>query len=223
MIRNSREFLTVAETDDIDRGDLQDNLQRIAFLPMTDSPKLKPAVAALREALNCHKLVKSYGWAYSNFVDKLFKEELEVTAEHNRRNGDDLPLNVPIIGGTCEPEEIPRTKYLICRALAAIVRFEDEKPNWAPELPVRGEDIKQWQRGRMQLIGHFANSWYRRGWGPHPSFADYYDGVSALPHMADFVRSTDPARFHPRLLAGLDPQTLCWEPPVKTGLPRHTL
>jgi hypothetical protein len=205
-----KEFFEAAGAGDID---LQDDLQRIAFLAMTDDPRLKEAATAFRDVLKCHTFVKSYGWAYGSFVDKLFKEEIAL-------HGKDLLLNVPIIGGTCEPEKIPQTKHLVCRALAAIVRFEDEKPSWAPELPVRGEDIKQWQRGRMQLIGHFANSWYRRGWGPHPSFRKYCDGVSALPHMADFVRSTDPARFHPRLLAGLDPQTLCWEPPVKTGLVR---
>jgi hypothetical protein len=135
---------------------------------------------------------------------------------------------VPIIGGTCELQEAPQFKFWVCRALAAIARFEEEKPNWAPELPVRCEEIKNMQRGRMQLIGHYANSWCERTWWPdHPSFADYCAGLSTLPHMANVVRSSDPALFHPRPLPGLDEKTLCWTPvteaptqppPVETGL-----
>jgi hypothetical protein len=159
------EFLHVAETGDIERGDLQDNLRRIAFLAMTGHPKLKEAVAALREDLNCHELAKFYGWTYANFVDELFEKEIQITTDYLRWNDDNLPLNVPIVGGTCELQQAPQVKLRVCRALAAMAQFEAEKPVWAPELPVRCEDIETLRRGRMRAVGHYANSWYWRGWG----------------------------------------------------------
>jgi hypothetical protein len=58
------EFLTVAEEADSERGDLQSDLLHIAFLAMIGSPKLKPAVAALRKDLVArNEAIKSYGWA----------------------------------------------------------------------------------------------------------------------------------------------------------------
>jgi hypothetical protein len=207
------EFLAVAETGDIERGDLQENLQRIAFLAITGDPKLKQAVTTFREDLNCHELVKFYGWAYANYIDKQFAKKLKETADFNHLYNDDFPLNVPYIGGTCESEKIPQASHRVCRALAARARFKAEKPDWAPELPIKCEEIEKLLRGRMKLVGLFANSWYRQGWRPHSSFADYCAGLSALPHTADLVRGTDPALFNPRPLPGLDPRTTLWTPP----------
>jgi hypothetical protein len=114
----------------------------------------------------------------------------------------------------CEPL-FPHFKRMVVAALLARKSFEQQKPNWAPSLPLTSTDIDSLLRNtdpKFNLVGYFAASWACTNWSKfHPAFFVYGSGVMACPDTPEHIR-TDLRllqEFPPTLLAELD-ETLCW-------------
>jgi hypothetical protein len=109
----------------------------------------------------------------------------------------------------------PHYKRLVCAALFARNSFEQQKPPWAPSLPLSDTDVKKLLRDedpRLSLLGYFAASWACANWHrSHPPFFVYASGVMACPHTPEHIR-TDPRLlrdYPPTLLTELN-HALCW-------------
>jgi hypothetical protein len=168
---------------------------------------------------------------FCEHVDKLFAGNRLRRRQHEGRTY----VEAPILGEWCLPEQIKIFKPAACRALMVQAAFEIEKPDWAPRLPTSADAIdkmKREPRCRLKLVGYYASSRQNVNWGPHPNWEDYLAGLAALPPppgVFDVVQGANLA-IRPRLLPGLERETMRWGPPerppaklaapVETGLAR---
>jgi hypothetical protein len=160
-------------------------------------------------------LVKLCESIFCEHVDKLYADNLVRRRYHEGR----AYVEAPVVGGWYPLEQVEMTKPTACKALVAQAGFELEKPDWAPRLPTSAEAIdrmKREPRCRLKLVGHYASSRRNVNWGPHPGWEDYLAGLAALPPppgVFDIVQGAALGKIRPRLLAGLDAETWCWESP----------
>jgi hypothetical protein len=222
------EFLNLAEAaaDEDENGiDVDEELRNIGYLAMTGDPAgypepLKSAVMTMREYIAAHnEASKHHPWAHADDVAEMFEKAIAEAA--NNVNNKGVLLGAPIVGGNYLIEKLAeyRVRPWACRAKAQQARFRTEKPVGAPNLPLKRDAIEKLQRSPDSLsivIGRFANSLRRMGWSKrHPTWNPYCAGLAALPRTADLVRCAGLLAIRPRPLPGLNPQTLCWEPPER--------
>jgi hypothetical protein len=202
--------LAAAAADEDENGvDVEEELRDLGFLAMTGDPAgypepLRSAATTLRQYLVAHnEVIEHHPWAYADDVAEMFKDAVGRTSS--------------VLGEDCQIGKIAeyRARPRACRALAARAKFGAQKPIGAPDLPISREAIETLQRAPdcvSMLVGHFANSLRRIGWSMrHPAWNPYCAGLAAMPHVVDLVRRAG-LNVPPRLLRGLDPATLCWEP-----------
>jgi hypothetical protein len=132
---------------------------------------------------------------------------------------------IPIVGGLLllgMPVD-PCLYERVYMAMAAREQFHQDKPAWAPELPLHGNAIaamKYDDRPQMQTVGLYADSLaaeYRWDYELHPPFAVFVSGLMAYSSAPDEIRA-DPMlqrEFPPRPLDGLCGGLLYWRSPEK--------
>jgi hypothetical protein len=137
-------------------------------------------------------------------------------------------VEIPFIGGTFIAGWDPPILLLqVCRALVVREQFHQEKPAWAPDLPLRWEDIEALEHddsNRVCLVGHYAGSLRLEGWDPrHPTFAPFCSAVLADPATPEELR-TDPSllqEFPPHPLEGICGGWLGWRSPEMLAADRQ--
>jgi hypothetical protein len=152
-------------------------------------------------------------------------------AAHVQRMFDNAPripgtgmAEIPIVGGLLLlGMPVPDCLYeRVCMAMAAREQFHQDKPAWAPELPLHGNAIaamKDDDRPQMQTVGLYADSLaaeYRWDYELHPPFAVFVSGLMAYPSTPDEIRSDHALQleFPPCPLDGLCDGRLYWRSPA---------
>jgi len=134
--------------------------------------------------------------AFADQVDKLFEKDRTAVCENV-----DAPdwkytiLSAPFIEfpyATFDDELITTLKGLICKALAAQIRFHESKPAWAPGLPISlnaGRELKRNRDPRVQLVGYFGISQLMAQYDKeHPAFRRFCSGLLADERMPKNLR-----------------------------------
>lgn len=107
----------------------------------------------------------------------------------------------------------------IFRAVRVKERFHRKKPAWAPDLPLRQEDIEVMVAAddpRCNVVGLYANSLRAECWDlRHPRFDLFCRGLMACEYAPREIRSDPDLQqlFPPRRLEGLCDGKLNWRSP----------
>jgi hypothetical protein len=160
-------------------------------------------------------LIDLFEHCFVDHVDALF----ENLKKKQHSPGHDL-VELPVIGGWDWVENIPENKTKVCRAHIARVWWMFNGPSWSRLLPLSPDEIRNAVNSndpRQMLVGYFANSLREANYDfrRHPSFGDYCSGLMAspkCPFQQHHKRQLE-GLIVPRLLAGLDEQSLCWYSP----------
>jgi hypothetical protein len=134
---------------------------------------------------------------------------------------------IPIIGGLFITDlDFSNPLLRVCRALAARGKFHQEKPPWAPDLPLHERDIEELEHddnSKLRLVGLFAGSLQGERWdAEHPSFSAYASGLLAYEYTPIEIRCDHELQceFPPQPLAGLCDGHLNWRSPETLALDR---
>lgn len=98
-------------------------------------------------------------------------------------------------------------KRIVTDALDARAWFAEQKPGWAPNLPLDWSGCRKLQRDRInkiRMVGYFAESLRRQywSWKSHPTFARFASAVMA------FGRAPGRLRLDPELYWSYSPEPL---------------
>jgi hypothetical protein len=109
-----------------------------------------------------------------------------------------------------------KAKRTARRAVIARAWWELHKPDWAPALPVSGDEIWKLQEDdllRIVFVGDYASSLCYADWDfrIHPSFHDWC--CNAVAWRPDFLPLVRELKLRPKKLPGFNPRIKCWEPP----------
>jgi hypothetical protein len=131
---------------------------------------------------------------------------------------------IPVVGGLLLlGMPVPPCLYeRVYMALGARERFHQDKPAWAPELPLHGDAIAAMKNDDVPgiaVVGLYADSLaaeYRWDYELHPPFAVFVSGLLACAYAPDEIRTARSLlqEFPPRPLAGLCDGKLYWRSPA---------
>ena len=135
---------------------------------------------------------------FASYVDFVFDAAATLPGSDDFRTAPFL--EIPVIGQPGQPgffagHESAALRQAVFNALCARAQFNGEKPDWAPDLPLRWHECRKLENSdnlRSNLVGLFASSQYSAEWDlRHPTFTPFVSGLMA------YDRHSGPASQRP--------------------------